>query len=58
MHPVSCSNTHHDDTDLLNYKIVKNAKTWIYWECNLTFHQNKKALVRVSDDTLWEVIVL
>ena len=58
MHPVSCTNTHHDDTDLLNDEMVKNAKTWIYWECNITFLQNKKALVRVSDETLWEVIVL
>ena len=28
---VSCTNTYHDVTDLVNYVIVKNAKTWISW---------------------------
>ena len=31
---VSCTNTHHDVTDLVNYGIVKNAKTWISWTEN------------------------
>ena len=29
MHPDSCTNTHHDVTDLINHEIVKNTKTWI-----------------------------
>ena len=39
---VSCTNTHHDVTDLLNHGIVKNTKKWIYWEPSLNFLQNKK----------------
>ena len=27
MHPVSCTNTHHDVTDFENHGIVKNTKT-------------------------------
>ena len=26
MHPVSCANTHHDVTDLVNYDMVENTK--------------------------------
>ena len=44
MHPVSCTNTHHDVTDLVNHGMVKNTKTWISWEQNITFLQNKKIL--------------
>ena len=44
MQPVSCANTHHDITDLLNHGMVKNIKTWISWEGNITFLQNKKFL--------------
>ena len=44
MHPVSCTNTHHDVTDLLNRGIAKNTKTWISWEWNITFLRNKKIL--------------
>ena len=29
MHPVSCTNTHHDVTDLVKHPMVKNTKTWI-----------------------------
>ena len=29
MHTVSCTNTHHDVTDLINYGVVKNIKTGI-----------------------------
>ena len=28
MHPVSCTNTHHDVTDLVNHGLVNKAKTW------------------------------
>ena len=39
---VSCTNSHHDVTDLENCEMVKKAKTWISWERNITFPQNKK----------------
>ena len=44
MHPVFCTNTHHDVTCLLNHVMVKNTKTWISWEWNKTFLWNKKIL--------------
>ena len=44
MYTVSCANTHHV-TDLINHGIVKNTKTWISWEQNITFLQNKKILI-------------
>ena len=44
MHHVSCTNTYHDVTDLLNHGMVKNTKTWIYLERNITFLQNRKIL--------------
>ena len=28
---VSCSNAHHDVSDLVNYWVVKNAKSWLSW---------------------------
>ena len=36
------TNTHHDVTDLVNHGMVWNTKTWISWEWNKTFLQNKK----------------
>ena len=48
MHPVSCNKkctlSHHGVTDLVNHGMVKNTKTYIYWERNITFLQNKKIL--------------
>ena len=44
MHLVSCTNTHRDVTDLANHGIVKSTKTWISWERNIIFVQNKKIL--------------
>ena len=41
---VSCANTHYGLTDLVNHGKVKNTKTWISWERNITFLQNKKIL--------------
>ena len=29
MHPVSCTNTHHDVTDLVNHEMVENTKILI-----------------------------
>ena len=34
--------THHDVTDLVNYRMVKNTKPWMSWERNITFLRNKK----------------
>ena len=42
MHPISCTNTHHDFTDLVNHWIRKNTKTWISQEQKITFLWNKK----------------
>ena len=42
MFPVSCTNSYHDVTDLLNHGMVKNTKNWISWEQNITFLGNKK----------------
>ena len=42
MHPVSCTNIHHDVTDLVNHGIVKNTK--IEYLENGTFLRNKKIL--------------
>ena len=42
MHSVSCTNTHHVVTDLVNHGMVKNTITWIPEEWNITFTWNKK----------------
>ena len=42
MHPVLCTNTHHDVTDLVNHGMVKNTETWISWKPNIIFLRNKK----------------
>ena len=44
MHPVSCTNTHHDVTDLTNLGLVKNTKTRLSRERNMTSLRNKKSL--------------
>ena len=36
--------SHHDVTDLVNRRMVKNTKTWIAWERNVNFLQNKKIM--------------
>ena len=43
-HSVSCTNTHQDVGNCVNYGMVKNTKTWIPWERNITFSKNKKIL--------------
>ena len=40
MHSVLCTNAHHDVTDLVNHGMVKNTKTWISRERNITFLWN------------------
>ena len=57
MHPVSCTNTDHYVTDLVNYGMIKNTKTWISWERNIAFLRIKKFLICSSDDTFWEVSI-
>ena len=42
--PVSCTNIHHDVTDLVKHGMLKNTKTWISWERNITLLRNKKIL--------------
>ena len=45
MHPVSCTNTHHDVIiNFVNHGMFKNTKTWISWEWFITFLWNKKNL--------------
>ena len=44
MHLASCTNTRHNVTDLVNNGMVKNTKTSITWEWNITFLRNKKNL--------------
>ena len=44
MHLLSCTNTHHEVTDLLNHGMVKDAKTLISSERNINFLQNKEIL--------------
>ena len=44
MHPLSCTDTHHGVTDLVNFGMAKNIKTWISWKGNMTFLRNKKIL--------------
>ena len=44
MHLVSCTNTRHNVTYLVNNGMVKNTKTSITWERNITFLRNKKIL--------------
>ena len=38
---VSCTNSHHDVKGLVNQGNVKNTKTWISWERNVTFLRTK-----------------
>ena len=56
---TSCTNNHHDATDLVNHEMVKITKTWISWEQNIIFLQKiKKFLACASDNPFAEVIVL
>ena len=44
MHPVSCTNSHHGVTYLVNHGMVKNTKTRMSRERNITFPRNKKII--------------
>ena len=56
MHLVSCTNTHHNITDLVNQGMIE----YLEHLDNGTelFHKIKKFLSCTSDGTFWEVIVL
>ena len=58
MHPVSCTNTHHDVRDLVNDGIVENSKTSKFLELNIVFYEMKKLLTCASDSTFWEAMGL
>ena len=58
MHPVWCTNTHHDVTSLVNHGMVKYTKTSISREWKIHFLWNKKNSTSLSDGRFWEVIVL
>ena len=58
MHPVSCTNTHHNATDLVNHGIVKIQKFEYLENGTLLFYEWKKFLTCASDGTFWEVPVL
>ena len=38
------SYTHHDVTDLVHHRMVKNTKPWISWKRNIIFYEIKKIL--------------
>ena len=57
MHPVSCTNTHHDVTDLVNHGMVKNTILNIL-RTEHNFPKKLKCLTCASDDTFSAVIVL
>ena len=57
MHSVSCINTHHDVTDVVNHGMVKNKKKHEYLESGTLLKINK-FLTCASDGTFWEVVVL
>ena len=44
MYLVSFTNTHRDIINSASHGMVKNTKTWISWEWNIIFLQNKKIL--------------
>ena len=58
MHPVSCTNTHPDVTDLINNGMLKKQKLEYLQNETQLFFETKKFLTCATDDTFWEVIVL
>ena len=59
MHPVSCTNTHHGITDLVNHGVVKKYKNSKISSTEHNFSiKQKKILTCASDRKFWEVIVL
>ena len=58
MHPISCTNTPHDFTDMVNLEMVRKTKTWISWEWDRSFPQIKKLITCASVYSFWDIIVL
>ena len=54
MHPVSCTNTHDDVTDLVTHGMVENKKKYPE-NGTSTFYEIKKFLTCASYDTFWEI---
>ena len=50
-HHVSCSNTHHDVTDLANHGMVETQKLEYLENGTYFFYKTKKILTCASDDT-------
>ena len=57
MYPISCTNTHHDVTDLINHGMVKIQKFEYLENGTWLFYERKKSLTCALYDKLWEVIV-
>ena len=51
MYLVSCTNTHHDVTDLVNHGMVKNTKLEYLEKGTLFFYKIQKFLICASDGT-------
>ena len=45
---VSCTNTQQDVTNLVNHWMVKNTKTWISWEWNITLQNQMTHFEKLS----------
>ena len=50
MHPISCTNTHYDITDLIKYGWLKIQKLEYLGNRTQHFHEIKKFLTCASDD--------
>ena len=48
MHTFSCTNTHHDVTDLLNGGMAKNAKNMNTLTTELNFSMKNKKMLNLS----------
>ena len=55
MHPVSTTNTHHDFTDFVDLRMVKNTQTWISWDRNIAFLWNEKIL---NLSIRWQILTI
>ena len=51
MHPVSCTNTHHDVINLVNHEMIKKTKNLNILKKKKLFYEIKKFLTYASDDT-------
>ena len=58
MYPIFCTNTYHDVTDLVNYGMGKNTKTWISRERNINFLWNKKPMLHMDTLRNYRLVVV